>query len=82
MINSYNQNGCPINALSVFRSMLESKHRPDSIAIGRVLVICGNVKSSRLGKEVHCHALKNNFEPIHFESARVARMYGSCGPFG
>ncbi|KAH7568318.1 hypothetical protein JRO89_XS07G0275300 [Xanthoceras sorbifolium] len=45
MIDSYVDNGCPHEALGVFRSMQLSRHRPDSVAMARVLSVCAeNIK--------------------------------------
>ncbi|KAF4395192.1 hypothetical protein F8388_001579 [Cannabis sativa] len=79
MIDSYVENHCLDEALGVIRSMLLSKHRPDSVAIGRMLSICGELKNLKLGKEIHAQVLKKNFESVHFVSAEIVRIYGICG---
>lgn len=79
MIDSYLENGCPYKALDLIRSMLISKHRPDSVAVSRMLSICREVRGLKLGKEVHAQVLKKGLETIHFVSAEVMKMYGSCG---
>lgn len=79
MIDSYREHGNLIEALGVFRSMQLSKHRPDSVTMARVLSVCGEVKILKLGKEIHGQVLKKNFESIHFVSAELVKMYGSCG---
>ncbi|GMY07906.1 pentatricopeptide repeat-containing protein At1g71460, chloroplastic [Fagus crenata] len=79
MIDSYIEHGHLNEALGVFRSMQLSKHRPDSVTIARILSVCGELKGLKLGKEVHGHVLKKNFECVHFVSAEVVKMYGGCG---
>ncbi|PON99747.1 Pentatricopeptide repeat [Trema orientale] len=79
MIDSYVENRHLYGALGVIRSMLLSKHRPDSVAIGRMLSICGELKNLKLGKEIHGQVLKKNFESVHFVSAEIVKMYGICG---
>lgn len=79
MIDSYVENWCINEALSVFRSMQLSKHRPDSVVMARMLSICSEIKALKLGKEIHGHVLKKNFEAIPFVSAEIVKMYGSCG---
>lgn len=79
MIDSYVENRHLDEALSVIRSMVLSKHRPDSVAIGRMLCICNELKSLKLGKEIHGQVLKRNFESVHFVSAEIVKMYGRCG---
>ncbi|KAF2290378.1 hypothetical protein GH714_012514 [Hevea brasiliensis] len=79
MIDSYVVNWCINEALSVFRSMQLSKHRPDSVVMARMLSICSKIKALKLGKEIHGHVLKKNFGTIPFVSAEIVKMYGSCG---
>ncbi|KAL5560553.1 hypothetical protein UlMin_036764 [Ulmus minor] len=79
MIDSYVENSCLYEALSVIRAMLLSKHRPDSVAISRMLSICKGIQSLKLGKEIHGQVLKRKFESVHFVSAEIMKMYGSCG---
>jgi len=43
MIDSYIENGYLCEALGVIRSMQLSKHRPDSVAIRRMLSVCGEL---------------------------------------
>lgn len=79
MIDSYREHGNLNEALGVFRLMQLSKHRPDSVTMARVLSVCGEVKILKLGKEIHGQVLKKNFQSIHFVSAELVKMYGSCG---
>ncbi|KAM7258790.1 hypothetical protein ACFE04_014531 [Oxalis oulophora] len=78
MIDSYVKNRKFLKAVDVFRSMQLSKHRPDSVSMGRMLSICSELKALKLGKELHCQILKKDFEPIPFVSAGLVKMYGSC----
>ncbi|GAV68404.1 PPR domain-containing protein/PPR_1 domain-containing protein/PPR_2 domain-containing protein, partial [Cephalotus follicularis] len=52
MIDSYVENGHLIESVDVFRSMQLSKHRPDSVAMGRMLSICDPL----LAKEIFDYA--------------------------
>ncbi|XP_065854906.1 pentatricopeptide repeat-containing protein At1g71460, chloroplastic [Euphorbia lathyris] len=79
MIDSYVENACINEALQVFRSMQLSKHRPDTVVIARMLILCSDIKAPKLGKEIHGHALKKRFESIPFVSAELIKMYGGCG---
>ncbi|KAL5728006.1 hypothetical protein ACHQM5_001135 [Ranunculus cassubicifolius] len=79
MIDSYLKNNCLDEALEVFRSMQLSKHRPDSVAISRILSVCAENAVYKLGKEMHAHILKKNFTAIPFVSAEIVKMYGRCG---
>ncbi|XP_052188387.1 pentatricopeptide repeat-containing protein At1g71460, chloroplastic [Diospyros lotus] len=79
MIDSYVESGCLEESLCVFRSMQLSKHRPDSVAIARILSVCRELKALKLGKEIHAQVLKKDFESIPFVSAEIVKMYGACG---
>ncbi|XP_007032385.2 PREDICTED: pentatricopeptide repeat-containing protein At1g71460, chloroplastic [Theobroma cacao] len=79
MIESYVKSGHLHEALSVFRSMQFSKHRPDSVAMARMLNVCSELRAVKLGKEIHGQVLKKDFESIPFVSAGIVKMYGSCG---
>ncbi|KAJ0086755.1 hypothetical protein Patl1_07676 [Pistacia atlantica] len=67
------------DTLTVFRSMQSSKHRPDSVAMSRMLSVCGQLKALKLGKEIHGQVLKKDFESIPFIAAENINMYGMCG---
>ncbi|KAK2658747.1 hypothetical protein Ddye_005280 [Dipteronia dyeriana] len=79
MINSYVDNERPDEALRVFRAMQLSWHRPDSVAMARVLSVCGELKALKLGKEIHGQVLKKKFESIPFVAAENIKMYSMCG---
>nr|GME15487.1 pentatricopeptide repeat-containing protein At1g71460, chloroplastic [Ipomoea batatas] len=79
MISSYIESGSLHEALDVFRAMQLSKHRPDSVAMARMLEICGELRDLKLGREVHAQVLKKDLACVPFVSAETIRMYGSCG---
>ncbi|KAK3229776.1 hypothetical protein Dsin_001657 [Dipteronia sinensis] len=79
LINSYVDNERPHEALGVFRTMQLSRHRPDSVAMARVLSVCGELKDLKLGKEIHGQVLKKKFESIPFVAAENIKMYAMCG---
>jgi pentatricopeptide repeat protein len=79
MIDSYVENGYLFEALGVIRSMQLSKHRPDTIAMTRMLIVCGELKLLKLGKEIHGQILKRDLASVHFVSAELINMYGIFG---
>ncbi|KAL1322552.1 hypothetical protein HN51_067557 [Arachis hypogaea] len=79
MIDSYVENGYHHEALDVIRSMQSSKHRPDSVAIARMLSVCGELKLLKHGKEIHAQLLKKDFAKVPFVSAELINMYGTLG---
>ncbi|KAH0653543.1 hypothetical protein KY290_031825 [Solanum tuberosum] len=79
MMDSYIDSGCLEEALGVFRSMQLSKHRADSVAMGRILSVCGKLRLLKLGREIHGQILKKDIASVPFVSAELVKMYGSCG---
>ncbi|KAL2330101.1 hypothetical protein Fmac_017682 [Flemingia macrophylla] len=79
MIDSCIENGCLCEALDVMRAMQLSKHRPDSVAIARMLSVCGGLKLVKLGMEIQGQMLKRDFKSVPFVSAELINMYGSFG---
>lgn len=67
------------DALRVFRSMQISKHRPDSVAIARMLAVCTELSASEFGKELHGQIMKKDLGHIPFISSALINMYGKCG---
>ncbi|OWM84889.1 hypothetical protein CDL15_Pgr027676 [Punica granatum] len=78
MIDALYESGNFCEALGVFRSFQQSKQRPDSVAVARILDVCANLKVLKLGQEIHAHVLKKRFEGVPFVSAELIKMYGSC----
>ncbi|KAK6277006.1 hypothetical protein POUND7_017329 [Theobroma cacao] len=74
MIESYVESGRLHEALSVFRSMQFSKHRPDLVAMARMLNVCGDLRVVNLGKEIHGQVLKKDFESIPFVAAEIVKI--------
>ncbi|XP_071716855.1 pentatricopeptide repeat-containing protein At1g71460, chloroplastic [Rutidosis leptorrhynchoides] len=79
MIESYIENGCLNEAIGVFRSMVVSKHRPDSVTTSRMLNVCGKLKALKLGKEIHSQVLKKDLGSVPSVSSETVRFYGACG---
>lgn len=79
MIESHIESGLLSEALGIFRSMLLSKHRPDSVAMARMLNVCGKLGALKLGKEIHGQILRRDFESVPFVSSEIVKMYGICG---
>ncbi|KAJ8568786.1 hypothetical protein K7X08_032417 [Anisodus acutangulus] len=79
MMDSYIDSGCLEEALGVFRSMQLSKHRADSVAMGRISSVCGKLRLLKLGREIHGQILKKDLASVPFVSAELVKMYGSCG---
>ncbi|KAG7011622.1 Pentatricopeptide repeat-containing protein, chloroplastic, partial [Cucurbita argyrosperma subsp. argyrosperma] len=54
MINAYFQNGCPVEALTLFRLMLENPQcKPNHVTMVTVLSACAQIGDLQLGRRVH-----------------------------
>ncbi|WJX72275.1 hypothetical protein P8452_56168 [Trifolium repens] len=79
MINGFSQNELPCDALDIFRQMLSSKNRPDEITVIGALGACSQVSALRLGKELHCFAMKAQLTEDSFVTCSLIDMYAKCG---
>jgi len=79
MINGFSQNELPCDTLDMFRQMLSSKTRPDEITIIGALCACSQVSALRLGKELHCFAMKATLTGDNFVTCSLIDMYAKCG---
>ncbi|PKU64727.1 Pentatricopeptide repeat-containing protein [Dendrobium catenatum] len=62
-------------ALQVFREMLISGMKPNSVTLCTVLPVCSAMKAINLGKEIHGFALRNRFEEDVWVSSGLINMY-------
>jgi len=79
MINGFSQNELPCDTLDMFRQMLSSKTRPNEITIIGALCACSQVSALRLGKELHCFAMKATLTGDNFVTCSLIDMYAKCG---
>ncbi|KAJ9677182.1 hypothetical protein PVL29_022270 [Vitis rotundifolia] len=79
MIAGYSQNGLPDEAINLFRQMLSDGIQPYEIAIMSVCGACSQLSALRLGKELHCFALKAHLTEDIFVSSSIIDMYAKGG---
>uniref|UniRef100_A0ACD5WL63 Uncharacterized protein n=1 Tax=Avena sativa TaxID=4498 RepID=A0ACD5WL63_AVESA len=82
MIAGYSQNGLPGEALQLFREMQSMAGRgrwSPLISATSALMACSELPAVRLGKELHCFALKSDLCEDSFLSSSVIDMYSKCG---
>ncbi|KAJ8637306.1 hypothetical protein MRB53_011573 [Persea americana] len=79
MISGYSQNGFSNEALNLFRQMQQEGVQPYEITIIAVLTACAQLSALRLGKEMHCFALKANLIDDAFVGSSLIDMYAKCG---
>uniref|UniRef100_A0A0D9VAX1 DYW domain-containing protein n=1 Tax=Leersia perrieri TaxID=77586 RepID=A0A0D9VAX1_9ORYZ len=81
MIAGYAQNGLPDESLEMFREMQSSVggHWPSLISATGALMACSQLSAVRLGKEMHCVALKGDYCKDSLLSSSIIDMYAKCG---
>lgn len=82
MIAGYLQNAVPNKAFCLFRDMVSCRYQPDEISVTSVLGACSTLSAIRLGKEVHCFALKTNLIEDSFVHCSIIDMYAKSGFIG
>ncbi|CAH2058712.1 unnamed protein product [Thlaspi arvense] len=82
MIASFEQEGHHDDALSLFRDMMRVNVKPNAVTLTSALQACsGGIAASRLGKSIHCYAIKANIESELETSTAIISMYAKSGLF-
>ncbi|XP_044461231.1 pentatricopeptide repeat-containing protein At2g39620 [Mangifera indica] len=79
IIGAFVQSGYPEEALCLFQGMQNSNVRPNSITLISFLPACGEPLYLRLGKSIHCYAVKANFDSDISTGTSLVSMYAKCG---
>ncbi|KAF5745570.1 pentatricopeptide repeat-containing protein [Tripterygium wilfordii] len=84
LINAYVQNGYPMEALSLFRTMMENPHsRPNHVTMVSVISACAQIGDLELGSWVHEYmkdrGSKGILESNTFLATALIDMYCKCG---
>ena len=84
MIGAYVQNGCPMEALSIFRLMVEDpNHKPNHVTMVSVLSACAQIGDLDLGRWVHEYMKSKGSKGIIGSNKILATtfidMYSKCG---
>ncbi|PON36155.1 DYW domain containing protein [Parasponia andersonii] len=79
MLAGYTQLELPDDALHIFRQMLSNRVQPYEIAIMSVFEACSQLSALRLGKELHCFALKAKLVEDMFVGCSILDMYAKNG---
>ncbi|KAI8011418.1 Pentatricopeptide repeat-containing protein [Camellia lanceoleosa] len=74
-IATFAQSGHPEEALSLFRDMLKNNLKPNRVTLASVLPVCAEVLSVRLGKSLHCYAIKSD---IDFDVSTGTALVSMC----
>lgn len=80
-IAAFAQSGYPGEALAFFRDMLKHNLRPNRVTLLSVLPACAELFSVRLGKSIHCYAVKFDFDSDLSTGTALLSMYAKCQLF-
>ncbi|KAF2296010.1 hypothetical protein GH714_035655 [Hevea brasiliensis] len=75
------QSGYPEDALSLFREMQNDCLKANNVTLTSVLSACAEVLCPRIGKSVHCYAVKSHIDSDISFGTTLVSMYAKCGFF-
>ncbi|KAM3324584.1 pentatricopeptide repeat-containing protein [Capsicum chacoense] len=82
MISGYMQNSCDWEAISMYRDMNSLGWMLDRFACSSVLISCGSLEASDMGRQVHAYSVKANVITDGFVKNSLIDMYAKCDSFG
>lgn len=81
LISACVQSGYSEVAFSLFRDMQNENLKPDWVALTSILSACAELSSVKLGKGIHCYAVKANIDCDVPTGTAIVSMYAKCGLF-
>ncbi|GMY08597.1 pentatricopeptide repeat-containing protein At2g39620 [Fagus crenata] len=75
------QSGFPEEALSIFQDMQNHNLKPDNTTAMSILPACAELLAIRLGKSMHCYAIKADFDFDISTGTALVSMYSKWGLF-
>nr|KYP39482.1 Pentatricopeptide repeat-containing protein At4g21300 family [Cajanus cajan] len=79
MISGYVLNGLNIDAINIFRWLIQEGMVPNSLTMASVLPACAALAALKLGKELHCDILKKQLGSVVNVGSAITDMYAKCG---
>ncbi|KAG8385155.1 hypothetical protein BUALT_Bualt03G0012300 [Buddleja alternifolia] len=79
MISGYVLNGMNVDALKIFRWLLDMKMKPNSVTLASALPACAGLAALKLGKELHGNIIRKGFEGRCYVGSAITDMYAKCG---
>ncbi|RYR63047.1 hypothetical protein HN873_012099 [Arachis hypogaea] len=79
MIGGYLKNSRVVDALSIFRGMLNAKVEPDGFTFASVVTACARLGALANAKWVHTLMVEKRIELNYILSAALIDMYAKCG---
>lgn len=78
LIAAYAENGCPSEAVEIFKKMVYGGVAPNHVTLTTVITACAHIPDLLLGKALHCFIAKGQEEPDIFISTALIDMYSKC----
>ncbi|GFS32046.1 pentatricopeptide repeat (PPR) superfamily protein [Actinidia rufa] len=75
------QSGYPGEALALFRDMLKNNLKPNRVTLVSALPACRELLSARVGKSLHCYAVKSEIDSDISTGTALVSMYAKCQLF-
>lgn len=83
MITGYNQRGLDREALDILSRMSkETSLKPDNFTLASVLSACANLEELNLGKQIHAHVVRTEFNTFGPVGNALISMYSKSGGVG
>lgn len=80
MIAGCHQHGFDIEALEFFSKMLKVlAFKPDKFTLASAFSACAALQNLKLGKQIHAHIIRNEFETFGPVKNALISMYSKCG---
>ncbi|KAI9080082.1 hypothetical protein K1719_038015 [Acacia pycnantha] len=79
MISGYALNGLSVDAINMFRWLIQEKMMPNCLTMASVLPACAALAALKLGKELHGNILKNGLDNMCHVGSAITDMYAKCG---
>lgn len=79
MIGRYFDAGRSEEGLRLFSDMLRSGVRPNEFTFAGVLNVCSERTMEAVGKQVHGHMARIDWDPFSFAAGALIDMYSKCG---
>ncbi|KAK6933214.1 DYW domain [Dillenia turbinata] len=81
LLAAYVQIGFHEEALFLFREMLIEDLKPNRVTMMSALPACGELLHSKLGRSLHCYAVKTNVDSDMSTATALVSMYAKLGDF-
>ncbi|PIN17740.1 hypothetical protein CDL12_09585 [Handroanthus impetiginosus] len=79
MISGFVVNGMNLDALRIFRWLLDKKMKPNAITLASILPACAGLATLKLGKELHGNIIRKGLEGRCYVGTAITDMYAKCG---